>query len=409
MSEKKRDRNSEQTPEAKARKKEYDRQYRLKNKDKINRRVLNWKHENPERNKELNTRYVRKKFGPKKVRDWRTIIQKIKEQLDNVFTPKKIKPTLRTMHYRLYSLGIIHNTKYDYQKLSSTTATSREYDIGIGFKKNKKTGEYDVHYYPILPIESFVDDSRSATRPTYTQLNYHDPEYYIDDHIDDLKNITSYYQGTVSRWLNQPHYVEIWVEKKAMVGTFESIIEDRQVSIVPFGGYHSVSYLYKNVNTLKEYHRRKKKIHILYFGDFDPTGKKIEEVLRQKISDYGMNIQDNEDQIDDINYIDFRRIGVTKQQMEEFGLPPDVDPETEKKLEDDKNTPAFIEKYGKVYQIEVDSLPAYEPEKFKNMVLEPIDRYFDEDIYEEVLNEHSDDELDNLVSERVTFLDDETS
>jgi len=120
MSEKKRDRSSEQTPEAKAKKKEYDRQYRLKNKQKINQRVQNWKHENPQRNRVHTIKYNRKKFGPRNTRDWNQIMPKIKETLDS-FTSQGIKPTLRALHYRLFSFEVIHNTIFDYQKLSQKT------------------------------------------------------------------------------------------------------------------------------------------------------------------------------------------------------------------------------------------------------------------------------------------------
>jgi hypothetical protein len=61
------------------------------------------------------------------------------------------------------------------------------------------------------------------------------------------------YESRIPRWLNQPHYVEIWIEKKAMRSTFEGLVRGREVDIVPFGGYHSVPYLYDNTNILKAY------------------------------------------------------------------------------------------------------------------------------------------------------------
>lgn len=228
-------------------------------------------------------------------------------------------------------------------------------------------------------------------------MNYWEPDEYIDARIDELKNIgDTYKESLLPRWLNQPHYVEIWTEKKAMVGTFKSILGDKQVAIVPFGGYHSVSYLYNNCERLARLQNKEKEIHILYFGDVDPTGENIQQVIEDKLVQYG------------VYDIDFKRIAITDEQIEDFKLPTKVDADTYEKLLNDSRKKAFMKKHDdKLYQVEVDALPALKPDEFKAMILEPIDGYFDKDIYEEVLNEHSDESLNKFVNERVKFLDDE--
>jgi hypothetical protein len=328
---------------------------------------------------------------PSEQRDWRVIIEKVKKELA-YYTSLGIRPTLRTMHYRLYSLGIINNTTGDYGSLSKKTTAARE-----GRKTNVagSYGKLQKEYYPRLPINCFADDTRRATRYN-SELDRWEPEDVISDMIDDLRTLEfDYYKEYFPRWLNQPHYVEIWTEKKAMVGTFKEIIGNRQVPIVPFGGYHSVPYLWNNANILKDIQKleyededgikHNKKIHILYFGDFDPTGEDIERVICDRLRYYG------------VRDIDFQRIGVTKKQMEDFGLPQDVDAKTEKKLKRDARAKRFIEKYEKLYQIEVDALPAKVPEEFRDMVTKPIDDFFDDDIYDKVLEKYPSEDIHDAV------------
>ena len=78
--------------------------------------------------------------------------------------------------------------------------------------------------------------------------------------FDALKHITPYCRNRVSRWRNQPHHVEVWTEKKAMIRTFESILGYRQVLIVPFGGYTSITYHNDNCYRLKEFQDAGKEI-----------------------------------------------------------------------------------------------------------------------------------------------------
>lgn len=92
------------------------------------------------------------------------------------------------------------------------------------------------------------------------------------------------------------------------------------------------------------------------------------------------------------NYrIDFKRIAITKPQIQEFKLEHLQNPDTKtlEKLEDnldkkgDANTEWFKERWGdgEVYQIELDAMHARR-EQFKELVLSTVDGYFDNKIYE---------------------------
>ena len=77
--------------------------------------------------------------------------------------------------------------------------------------------------------------------------------------------------------------------------------------------------------------------------------------------------------------VDFRRIALTEEQVSLFTLPTKPDAETLDKLNKDPRLGEFkINHNGQLFQVEVDALYAYAPIEFRNMVLGPVDKFFDE-------------------------------
>jgi hypothetical protein len=395
----------------KARKKEYLRKWNIEHKEEQAKKKREYRLRNAERFKALDKkRYDSKRdeilkqkkeyYDRTYVRtntDWRPIIEAVKEELVK-YEKLGIKPTLRTMFYRLFSLGKISST--DYQDLSERTTKAREYDIR-DIPKEKR-------WFVTLPIDCFADTTREAVRYN-SELIAWQPEKLVSKLINKLNKMPEDFK--IPRWLNQPHYVEIWIEKKAMVSTFEGLTRDKEVPIVPLGGFHSVPYLYGNSNILKGFqglvqfenqddYLEPKQIHILYFGDLDPTGEEIETVLRDRLDAYG------------VKNIDFQRIGVTEEQITEFGLPTNLDKKTEEKLmgydygdkkkKGDSNVDKFKANHNdKLFQIEIDALPATDPERFSNLVIDSVDQYFDEEIYQQELAKYTPEKIRELVNNSI--------
>jgi hypothetical protein len=189
-----------------------------------------------------------------------------------------------------------------------------------------------------------------------------------------------------------------------MVSTLQSIIgDDRQVAIVPLSGQPSVSYLYERSSILEEFQELTyeyedengntqdgvKTIHVFYLGDLDPSGEAIQETVMDKLDLYG------------VSDVDFQKLGVTKQQAEDLKLPEDPSRETLAKLKRDPNGPKFIAKYGKLFQIEVDALMAYDAEGFTRMIQKAIDDLFNEDIYQKALKEYSSENIKEEVEKSI--------
>jgi hypothetical protein len=199
----------------------------------------------------------------------------------------------------------------------------------------------------------------------------------------------------IPRWHEQPEYVEVWVEKDALAGTLKSILGNRQVRIVPNRGFSSVPFNYDNIERLRDFQFEGKNVHILYFGDLDPSGEFIDKVINNKLAQYGLY------------GVDFKRIAVTEEQTSQFTLPHNPDPETLRKLRKDTRSKSFMRRHnGQLFQIEVDALQAYAPEEFKNLVQQSVDRYYDLEIYSEVLSRqvHSEEGVTRLVRKNLRSL-----
>lgn len=296
------------------------------------------------------------------------IVENVRSSLKDFFKPRGIKPTLRTMFYRLYSLGIIPNTKYSYHRLGKFLVDAR------------KDG--------IIPWDAFSDgakrevvggikrwDSINDYQYVYRQPHINtvpDPIQEAEDMLEYIEKLTkepSYYLG---RWYNQPEYVEVWIEKDAMSSTILSFLKDMDVYIAVNKGYSSWTFLHDNAMRLLEQQEAGKQVHVLYCGDFDPSGLDMEEGhLAEGMQFFGLDI-------------DFHRISVNLEQIKQYNLPEmPNEKETVEKAMRDPRLKKFVAEYGRLLLVEVDAMLAIVPDEFKNIIRNSVDEYFDEEIYEE--------------------------
>ena len=246
-----------------------------------------------------------------------------------------------------------------------------------------------------LRIDCFADNARQVIGNFNEK--YELPDEYLQHAIDFIKSAPEDYASSIPLWHNQSHYVEVWIEKDAMAGTLQSILRDRHVKIVPNRGFTSLTALYENSSRLERFKRKGKQVHVLYFGDFDPSGDDMDRDLKKRLSRLGWNS----------STLDFRRIAVTTEQIERYELPFNPDKTTLEKMKNDPRKNRFSEKYGGLYAVELDALPARIPEDFKNMVLHSVDHFFDEKVRQEVLALHSPTEVSNIVSRKIRLLEEQ--
>ena len=214
---------------------------------------------------------------------------------------------------------------------------------------------------------------------------------------------------------------------------------NREVRIVPNGGWTSRTYVQQNIvrvwNKLVEDNEtcNLRHIYILYSGDFDPSGLKMDLLIKKELlgtlekwlkeaveKNKKIPKTDHQKVVDQyLSHVHFERIAIRKPQIHEFGLEllMNPEPETLAKLEGtsekrgDPNTQWFKDNYGdgEAYQIELDAMNARR-QQFRTYLLSRVDELFDNSIFErEVIDrlEVERERITKLLDSKVKFLDDE--
>ncbi len=224
--------------------------------------------------------------------------------------------TIRQIFYRLVSMGLIKNTKADYQRVIRLMTIARN------------DGR--------IPFNWIVDRSR----PVYDPPVFKDPRAYAEA----VKH--SYRRDY---WTMQPLYGELWCEKDTISGSIAGVTDELGVTVRVGRGFNSTTRAREIAAVLAN--TKKPKI-IFYLGDHDPSGRNAEEEGLSRVLMHYRFITGNSQASD----IKLRRLAIHKGDIKKFNLPPLRVKDT------DSRTPGFIRKYGHDC-VELDALPPNELRK----------------------------------------------
>lgn len=242
----------------------------------------------------------------------------------DILKESKFPLTIRRLYYELISKGVIENSAKSYTSMVT--------------KLNAARWDGDV---PVELLGKIIDGGREPLR------------------VLSWANIAAYAPTAAAiyerdRWENQSAYVELWVEKQAIVSLLEDVCSENHVVLRPLHGFNSFTAIHLTAKDLLKIH---KNITIFYFGDHDPHGHEIEHDARERLFRM-FGLLGNPAKR---HAVEFRpRLGILPEDIGKFGiLPLDVE-ELEKGGDNFKaKRDAFIEKYGNE-AAEVDGLPAEE-------------------------------------------------
>ena len=273
--------------------------------------------------------------------NWKNdVIPIIKERLA-LFNRYGIIPTLKTIFYSLVFLNIIPNS-YNYYKYLSKYANHARIN-----------GD--------LPIDCFPEQELPRITNSYTE--FVNAKEYIQKIVNYLEETSANPSIQDYKFSNKSNHIynniEIWVEKNALSFTLHNLLKNSGVKIISNKQANNLEFINKNIKRIKCSFKDDKKIYILYFGNFDLFNNNIDKIINNTLMDFNLNI-------------DFNRIAVTENQMRKFHLPENPNPEIIRKLDSNLGKDYFIRKYGRLFQIELESFQAYAPEKFKNTVIESV-------------------------------------
>jgi hypothetical protein len=209
--------------------------------------------------------------------------------------------TVRQVYYQLVSRQVIKNNRGSYLAVSNALVDARR----EGF----------------IPWEWVEDRLR---RPRCVSM--------WDGLADFAETAQRAYRRNV--WKTQPLYFEVWLEKDALSGIFEDILEGYGVTLNVGRGYDSWTSIYNAACRFGDGAGKT----ILYFGDFDPSGEDMVRSLRERLSFFGCKPE-------------IVKCALTAEDIQRYSLPPDFAKQT------DTRARGFIAKHGDV-SVELDALPA---------------------------------------------------
>lgn len=209
--------------------------------------------------------------------------------------------TVRQVYYQLVSRQVIENNRSRYQAVSNLLVDAR------------KDGT--------IPWEWIEDRLR---RPRSVSM--------WDGLPDFADTAMASYRRDV--WATQPGYLEVWLEKDALSGIFEDVLQPYGVTLNVGRGYDGWDSIHNAADRFRAYDES---TAILYFGDFDPSGEDMVRSLRERLGHFGCHPE-------------LLKCALTAGDVERYQLPPDLTKAS------DTRSAAFVAKYGDV-AVELDALP----------------------------------------------------
>lgn len=148
-------------------------------------------------------------------------------------------------------------------------------------------------------------------------------------------------------WENQPHYVEVWIEKEALIGVVAVPANKWCVPHFACKGYTSQSEMWDaGHNRLRQQVRTGKKITILHLGDHDPSGIDMTRDIRERLSMFvGSRVE-------------IVRLALNMDQVERYQPPPNPA----------KMTDTRFEGYADLYGDESWELDALSPDVIADLI-----------------------------------------
>ena len=243
--------------------------------------------------------------------------------------------TIRALYYRLVAKGMTNSDRH-YKRV-----------VGAMIK---------ARWDGLLNFYDFKDHDRETLGETPYE------ETFVESVIDEGKGSIDFWMNYYkkNKWENQPYYIEVFIEKKALQGVFDEPCRSNKVALSPCKGYPSLTFMYDASERIREASNSNKECIILYFGDYDPSGEDIPRSIQSNLSRLDVSVE-------------VERILLLEDQVIEWDLPPAPT----------KSTDSRSKNWSGIGQVELDAI---EPRKLKEFVDDSISKYFDDRLYDELMD-----------------------
>ena len=275
--------------------------------------------------------YVPKKFSSDRLQ----MIEKVNSVVSE-YEKQGYSLTLRQVYYQMVARDIIPNNMRSYKNLGNLINDAR------------LAGLIDW-----LAIED-------RTRNLRENSHWSKPGSVIE---------SAAYSYHLDHWKGQENYVEVWVEKDALIGIVGQICQKPDVSHFSCRRYVSQSEMWAAARRLHRRQEAGQHIVLLHLGDHDPSGKDMSRDIQDRLvtfETYGVT---------------FKRLALNMDQVELYNPPPNP-----AKLTDSRAT-GYIEEYGD----ECWELDALEPKVISDVIRENVEKYRNDEIYRAVVKREAEE------------------
>lgn len=273
--------------------------------------------------------YIEKKFKKESLERINLVNEIIEE-----YNTQGYELTLRQVYYQLVARGHIENSERSYKNLGNLISDARLAGL----------------------IDWFAITDR--TRNLRGNSHWETPA----DVINSAK-----YSYMLNRWETQPNYVEVWVEKDALIGIVGQICRELDVPYFSCRGYTSQSEMWNAAQRFIRRSHKNKKI-IIHLGDHDPSGIDMSRDIQERLNLFEANVN-------------VKRVALTMKQIRKYSPPPNPTKVTDARASD------YIKKYGH----ECWELDALEPSVISELIKNEVIKLIDQDQFTKVEEKELDD------------------
>lgn len=239
--------------------------------------------------------------------------------------------TLRQVYYQLVSRGYIPNNERSYKNLGNVINDGR--------------------LAGLIDWNSIID----RTRNLRLRSHWENPS-------EILRSVSEQYFKNL--WEGQENYVEVWVEKDALVGVIGKVCDSLDVPYFSCRGYVSQSEMWSAAQRFIRLEDYKSKEVILHLGDHDPSGIDMSRDIQDRLSLFGASV-------------DVQRIALNIDQVRVFSPPPNPTKVSDARAE------GYLNRFGE----ECWELDALEPSVISSLIKENVEELIDFSIRDKVKEE----------------------
>lgn len=241
--------------------------------------------------------------------------------------------TLRQLYYQFVSRNWLANKQSEYKRLGSLMTDARLAGI----------------------VDWNAIEDRARNLQTFPSWN--DPASIVGVCSDAF---------ALDLWKSQPNYIEVWVEKEALIGVLARPCGKWRVNHFACKGYTSASEMWDGGwNRLRGKKREGKDTTIIHLGDHDPSGIDMTRDIQDRINLFAGGS------------VEILRIALNMDQVEEYNPPPNPAKMTDSRFE------GYVDRFGEE-SWELDALP---PNTIADLIEKEILERLDLELWEREMQE----------------------